>query len=106
MEVRERLGFKNRELFAVAYGISKKTYEKYEQGSSELPTKLLLWLQNERDVNLNWLITGEGEMFEASSAALDANAAQMLNGFQKLPPDLQRDLLEIMRMDLRRAGLL
>lgn len=45
-------------------------------------------------------------MFESNSVALDGNTAQLVNGFQKLPQDLQRDLLEILRMDLRREGLL
>ncbi|WP_439605137.1 LexA family transcriptional regulator [Shinella sp.] len=75
--VREALGFKNREDFAAAYGAPKKTFEKYEQGLSELPTKLMLWLRDKHDVNLSWLISGDGEMragvHEASDVVISAN---------------------------------
>lgn len=62
--VREKRGFRNREQFAEAFGAPKKTFEKYEQGLSELPTKLMMWLRDEHHVNLTWLITGEGGMFD------------------------------------------
>ncbi|MFN3443230.1 MAG: S24 family peptidase [Rhizobium rosettiformans] len=67
--VREALGFKNREDFALAYGAPRKTFEKYEQGLSELPTKLMLWLRDQHDVNLSWLISGDGEMRPGASRA-------------------------------------
>lgn len=69
IELRAELGFRNREQFADAFGSPKKTFEKYEQGLSELPTKLMLWLSSEHHVNLDWLMTGEGDMFETLSKA-------------------------------------
>ena len=65
-EVRTALGFPNRDSFAEAYGVPKKTFEKYEQGLSELPTKLLLWLQEKHSINLTWLMTGTESMFEVA----------------------------------------
>ncbi len=64
-EVRIKLGFRNRDSFAEAYGVPKKTFEKYEQGLIELPTKLLLWLQEKHRINLTWLMTGNETMFDA-----------------------------------------
>lgn len=66
-EVRIELGFRNRDSFAEAYGVPKKTFEKYEQGLIELPTKLLLWLQEKHRVNLTWLMTGNESMFDDAS---------------------------------------
>jgi phage repressor protein C with HTH and peptisase S24 domain len=67
IEIREELGFKNRELFAAAFGVPKKTFEKYEQGLSELPTKLMLWLRDYYGISLSWLISGSGDMFDDPS---------------------------------------
>lgn len=67
--VREKRGFRNREQFAEAFGAPKKTFEKYEQGLTELPTKLMMWLRDEHHVNLTWLITGEGDMFDDTPLA-------------------------------------
>lgn len=65
--VRDERGFRNREQFAEAFGVPKKTFEKYEQGLTELPTKLMMWLRDEHRVNLTWLVTGEGDMFDDRS---------------------------------------
>lgn len=65
--VRDKRGFRNREQFAEAFGVPKKTFEKYEQGLTELPTKLMIWLRDEHRVNLTWLVTGEGDMFDDPS---------------------------------------
>ncbi|MBC7313556.1 MAG: transcriptional regulator [Rhizobium sp.] len=69
---REALGFRNREDFAAAYGAPKKTVEKYEQGLSELPTKLMLWLRDTYRINLSWLISGDGEMRSGGPELLPA----------------------------------
>lgn len=68
MTLRATLGFRNREQFAEAFGAPKKTFEKYEQGLTELPTKLLLWLSTEHHVNLDWLVTGEGQMLDGQDS--------------------------------------
>lgn len=61
--LRAELNFSNREQFAEALGVPPKTLEKYEQGVSELPTKLLLQIQEDFKVDLTWLITGVGAMW-------------------------------------------
>lgn len=67
-DLRVALNFTNRDSFAEAYGAPSKTFEKYEQGVSELPTKLLIWLERSFEVDLKWLLTGEGAMFPIASA--------------------------------------
>ncbi|MCF1446663.1 MULTISPECIES: helix-turn-helix domain-containing protein [Rhizobium/Agrobacterium group] len=105
-EARQKAGYLSQKSLATALGLSEPAIAKYEQGTREIPLSLLFWLHEKHSVNLNWLVTGQGKMFESNSVALDGNTAQLVNGFQKLPQDLQRDLLEILRMDLRREGLL
>ena len=49
--------------FAKDLGISQTTYSNYENGSRSIPDAIYVKLQNEYNVNLNWLICGKGEMF-------------------------------------------
>lgn len=81
--VRDERGFRNREQFAEAFGVPKKTFEKYEQGLTELPTKLMMWLRDAHRVNLTWLVTGEGDMFDDASKALSAPITVEQTDFQQ-----------------------
>ncbi|BCH63252.1 hypothetical protein RvVAT039_04680 [Agrobacterium vitis] len=103
---RKALNFETREPFALTLGVPKQTLANYERGLREMPIELLEIYKVRFGINLNWLICGEGEVFESATVPLDSRSAQLLNGFQKLPEDRQLDLLEILRMDLRREGLL
>ncbi|WP_230170694.1 helix-turn-helix domain-containing protein [Rhizobium sp. CECT 9324] len=78
--LRTQLGFRNREQFAEAFGAPRKTFEKYEQGLTELPTRLMLWLSSEHHVNLDWLLTGEGQMFEGAVASYNEAVIDKIAG--------------------------
>ncbi|MEH3093352.1 MAG: helix-turn-helix domain-containing protein [Agrobacterium cavarae] len=67
--LRAELKFSNRDQFAEALGVPAKTLEKYEQGVSELPTKLLLHMRETFNVDLTWLITGAGLMLSTEAQA-------------------------------------
>lgn len=114
-DVREACGYRNRESFAEAYGAPKKTFEKYEQGSSELPTKLLLWLKEKHSVDLTWLMTGAGRMFdlERTGGPVDDAMVRIKHynvaaaaGFGLVPVDEHDEPEEVIlaRSFLRRLG--
>lgn len=47
-------------------GVAQGNYSLREKGDFEMSTKHLLALKKAYKVNLNWLIAGEGEMFEVT----------------------------------------
>lgn len=67
----------------------------------------LVWLgvyRSRFNVNLNWLINGDGEMFETPTP-VSGRAAQLLADFEGLPEERQLDILDIVAINLKRAGL-
>jgi transcriptional regulator with XRE-family HTH domain len=69
-EVRNRLGYKTQEPFAVKIGTSQTTLSKYENGTIDIPDDLKIKI-SEFGINIHWLITGEGEMFLESQNAVE-----------------------------------
>lgn len=55
--------------FALKLGISPRAYVNYERGERKPPYEVLIQLYETLDVNLNWLITGKGEMFNKQPSA-------------------------------------
>lgn len=60
-ELRKRLGFDRRSDMAQHLGLPNSTYSAYEGDSGPPKVEWLVELAH-RGVNLNWLLTGEGEM--------------------------------------------
>lgn len=58
---RVNAGFASQKQLADAVGVSGPTIAKYEQGVREIPISLLHWLSEKHGVNVNWLLTGEGD---------------------------------------------
>ena len=61
-KVREYLGLSQRDL-ARELGITERTVRNYEVGKIEVPKTIILALQALFNINPNWLLTGQGEMF-------------------------------------------
>jgi transcriptional regulator with XRE-family HTH domain len=62
-EVRRHFGVEQRELFAISLGVSKDALAMYERGKN-VPTATVLAAYREKyGVSLEWLVTGEGNMF-------------------------------------------
>ena len=85
------LHFKQRQgAFATTIGISQQAYSKYETGDTNIPNKVLYALSTKYQVNLNWLITGEGDdVFQgppSGSVFLPQND-DFLRWYASLPPD-------------------
>lgn len=64
-EVREKLGFSRQDEFAKAIDISFRTYQTYEQGQVKvIPHTFIEKLNKQYNVSFEWLLTGNGSMFE------------------------------------------
>jgi transcriptional regulator with XRE-family HTH domain len=63
IKARKDKGFSQRELASLV-GISYQTVNRYEKGHRIPDVGYVLKLANALDVDSNWLLTGEGEMFK------------------------------------------
>ncbi|MFT4345049.1 helix-turn-helix domain-containing protein [Bartonella bacilliformis] len=62
-EIRISLGFKERKQFAEHFDIPETTMRNYETGLREPPASILRIYKDRCGISLDWLVTGEGEMF-------------------------------------------
>ncbi len=66
-EVRKRSGDMDRESFAATLGVSAKTLANYERGDNEPPSSVLCMYRDTYSINLNWLLSGDGEMLNGAA---------------------------------------
>lgn len=64
-QIREKLGL-NQTFFAKKLNLLTQTYSRYEKGERDLPDSVKIILR-ESGVNIDWLLTGEGEMFRGET---------------------------------------
>ncbi|MEB3417588.1 XRE family transcriptional regulator [Salipiger marinus] len=85
--VRSALGAKDRKSFAKILGMNAETLGGYERGDTEPDQAFLARYKQDFSVNLNWLLTGDGEMFqgqgggaqpEVLSSPPEANQSDMI----------------------------
>ena len=69
-KVRLKLGYSQQEI-ADKLKININTYRGYEYNKREMPYEILKFLSNVFCVNINWLLTGNGNMFFNSPANND-----------------------------------
>lgn len=65
--IREETGLSQR-LFGDKLGIAQTTYANYESNKAKVPDDIKQTLASMLQVNLHWLITGEGSMYNVSPA--------------------------------------
>ncbi len=68
-ELRDSRGLTQSE-FSDVLGISLRTYQRYEQDERNLPLRSLFVLAKQ-DVNIDWIVTGRGEMTRQSVTKLE-----------------------------------
>lgn len=77
-EVRSILNLSQREIFKNLGLKNQQTYGNYETETSEIPNKVLEIFAEQYDVNLNWLLTGKGEMFSGTTESSDCLSIPIL----------------------------
>ncbi|PIT67874.1 helix-turn-helix domain-containing protein [Bartonella tribocorum] len=84
-EVRLALGFWERKQFADHLAVPESTMSNYETGLREPPVSMLVIYKNICGVSVEWLATGEGEMFTdvAKAKAADFKAPTIPTGLMK-----------------------
>lgn len=93
-EVRRRTGDPERDEFANSLGISKSTIAHYERGERTPDAIVLDTYRSKFGVNINWLVSGEGEMFEDTARAINnapAFQAQIVKKLARMVMRLHRE---------------
>lgn len=95
-EVRRHFGVDNREPFAKTLNISKDSLALYERGEAVPTATVLAAYREQYRVNINWLVLGEGEMFEDPT---------LVPWKEELEPSLMKKLAGIVIRVHRDAGI-
>ncbi|WP_455465990.1 helix-turn-helix domain-containing protein [Bartonella sp. B39] len=84
-EIRFALGFTQRKQFADHLTVPESTMYNYETGLREPPSSMLVIYKNICGIDVNWLLTGEGEMFSdmAKAKAAGFKAPILPSGLMK-----------------------
>lgn len=102
-ELREKLGFSRQDEFAKAIDISFRTYQTYEQGQVKvIPHTFIEKLNKQYNVSFQWLLTGNGSMFENEVGDKEniSFKDELINDIQKLSPKRQEYYYHKIKADL------
>ena len=98
--VRKAAGYEDRLPFAELLGMHPDTLGGYERGDSAPGIDFLTMYKRRFSVNLDWLVSGDGEMFAAASPALDESQQ---NGGVRFAGQ-SADVIAIPRYDVQAAA--
>ncbi|OCL81892.1 helix-turn-helix domain-containing protein [Arcobacter porcinus] len=101
IDIRKKLGLNQME-FADRLETSQNLISKYEQGKVELPFKIINNLNKVFNININWLLTGNGSMFENEIGNKEniLFKDEIINDIQKLSPKRQEYYYHKIKADL------
>ena len=91
----------NQTEFADKLETSQNLISKYEKGQVELPFKIINNMNKVFNININWLLTGKGLMFESDVG--DTNISfqeELINDIKKLSPKRQEYYYHKIKADL------
>lgn len=87
--------------FGASLGLTQAGYSDIERGKNNISGKIKILLKKEHNINLNWLVTGEGEMFVATiedNGSESDKLAMEQNLFERLQSEIDRLHREINRL--------
>lgn len=77
-------------------GVSQSAVSKWEAGERDIPTAVLLKLKQQLGVNLDWLLSGEGEIFSPPKGEGNITP-EIVDFFKQFPPETQRKFVEFFK---------
>ena len=99
LNIRKYLGL-TQDKFAEKLETSQNQISKYEKGQVELPFKIINNLNKVFNININWLLTGNGLMFENEAGDKDNFKQELISDIQKLSPKRQEYYYHRIKADL------
>ena len=103
---RARVGYATQKQFAEAVDLAAPTIAKYEQGVRETPMKLLRWLSEQRGVNADWIISGEGDVLRDFTKAPVPPVQVDVKTVQEMHSTMERLAEELLPSEPRQYGRL
>lgn len=102
----------NQKTFCMRLKIAYTTYNQYENGGRRLPQELLAKLNSAFNLNINWLLNGEGPMIVLPKEILksrvtkkiEPNIIKFLNSVLKLNEENQKMVQGMIDMYLKKEG--
>lgn len=91
-QFRDTIGFTQQKM-ADALGIKRNTYSLIEKGERSLTDRHIESLENKLNLNREWLLTGEGNMFSDSK-----DLKEFLDLYDSLTPESQKYLMKQARI--------
>jgi len=77
-------------------GVSQSALSKWESGKREIPIGVLIKLKQKFNVNLNWLLSGQGDMF-LPPQEIPLLVPELVEFFKQYPPDIQRKFVNVLK---------
>ena len=71
-EIREKI-FSTQLNMAKALNVSRQAVNEYERGNNIIPTKALIILINDYNININWLLSGQGNMLLSDTEKINTS---------------------------------
>lgn len=92
-EIREKI-FSTQLNMAKALNVSRQAVNEYERGNNIIPTKALIILINDYNVNINWLLSGKGNMLltDTEKASTTQQIQELNNKIKEL--EIENKLLK------------
>ena len=88
-------------------GVKNGVVSAWEKGAANVPEGRIRIIRDEYNANMEWILNGEGEMFQESTedpnARRDAALEYALSILRKLPDDARSDAVEFVRELIRRC---
>jgi transcriptional regulator with XRE-family HTH domain len=72
-------------------------YQRYEKDEVTPTVSVLEALASKYKVNLNWLLTGQGNMFASSDDIYATLAPELIEFFRQIPPEAQKKFVEFFK---------
>lgn len=95
--------------FGAEFGLSDRAYKNYELGIRELPLSVALDISEKHNVNIAWLLTGDGarsslEVRDALKAAVIAVREHFITEGETPSPDYESDVVQYVFDEILREG--
>jgi transcriptional regulator with XRE-family HTH domain len=80
--------------FAAFLGIEPGSYSDIKRGKNGISKNILYKLENKLNVNIQWILTGEGEMLRDDASVIASAGKEVLIPYTKMPTEGVNDYID------------